>query len=163
MPSSRGVVGYQFRVQFTGSSGRTRRLVSTCNSALSLLWGVFVSSPWINLFVCYLFQLECQQLEIKSSTQLYRRYVNVTATNPTDWDLQFFSTYVTAAHFQCRITVCFFSYPDWREELVHQRVGECSGEEWVSVTCGWQHCLHTVVEPFKMLLHFNCLPQISTV
>lgn len=28
---------------------------------------------------------------------------------------------------------CLFFNADWREELVHQRVGECSGEERVSV------------------------------
>lgn len=42
----------------------------------------------------------------------------------------------------------FFYYLDWREELVHQRAGECSREEWVSVcgvSCGWQHTGFTLL------------------
>lgn len=41
-----------------------------------------------------------------------------------------------------------FYYLDWREELVHQRVGECSREERVSVcgvSCGWQRTGFTLL------------------
>lgn len=57
--------------------------------------------------------------------------------------------WLISAKYQTNNKITFlFENADWREEFVHQRAGECSGEERVSVTgviCGWHHSGFTLL------------------